>query len=76
MFWPEGAWLSACGNTKEQMIEGYIADQQGEPIHDASQFVPNIEEGTVATAFQAVATHQLSSRNSRALMLRYPVTGL
>jgi hypothetical protein len=38
------------------MIQEYIAEQEGEPIHDDSQFV--IDEDTKeATAFQAVVVH-------------------
>ena len=39
MFGPEYIWQSDVGLSTDKMIEEYIAQQEGEPIHDDSQFV-------------------------------------
>ena len=42
--WARGYLAVSSGTITDQMVEQYIADQEGEPIHDESQFV--IDENT------------------------------
>jgi REP-associated tyrosine transposase len=42
--WARGYLAVSSGTITDQMVEQYIAEQEGEPIHDESQFV--IDENT------------------------------
>jgi len=42
--WARGYLAVSSGTITDQMVEEYIAEQEGEPIHDESQFV--IDENT------------------------------
>lgn len=38
-FWARGYLAVSTGNLTDEMVQAYIADQEGEPLHDDSRFV-------------------------------------
>ena len=38
-FWARGYLAVSTGNLTDEMVKSYIADQEGEPVHDDSRFV-------------------------------------
>ena len=38
-FWARGSLAVSTGNLTDEMVQAYIAQQEGEPVHDDSRFV-------------------------------------
>jgi len=38
-FWARGYLAVSTGNLTDEMVQAYIAEQEGEPVHDDSRFV-------------------------------------
>jgi putative transposase len=38
-FWDRGYLAVSTGNLTDEMVQAYIAEQEGEPVHDDSRFV-------------------------------------